>query len=725
MNRLFLIFVSAALIGASGLFLYTYTAKSQKSTLLIQAISDSASLNAIRETVTSSINNIIKEELGLDKNFDFEFFIPKQLNRLTLYYVHDMHENGEKDLFSALTFLNTLEALRAVAITQNIYFFGDKQDELVVIIDDPLQELASLNTEIKTRLHQLDSYNIAKSEQHPYLPHIGLGRIRFGSIKEHIKDTDQVNEIFDRIRERIIKLTQEVISKTVTGENDKLSFTKIGILDLQKKAYVKEYEFKSGYSNVQQVEQGLRHQVVISGDKKQHMKLADRMKFYKAPAVSIAMIDHGKVSWAKGYGTVSFDAHAQKVDTKTLFQAASISKPLTAMGALLLVQQGKISLDEDVNTYLTSWKIPENEFTKTEKVTLRRLLSHTAGTSVHGFPGYAVGAYIPTVVEILEGKKPQVHTDPVRVTQVPGKEFRYSGGGTTIVQLLIEDVTGEKFDVWMKKNILIPFGMSSSTFDQPLTQCDSEHAAHGYQDDKPVAGRWHVYPEKAPAGLWTTPTDLAQFVVTLFNILHDKQQGPLDKKLVQEALKIQFKMGDNNGAGLGFVLQGSGKNIAFWHGGLNEGFISNLVAYPELGKGWIIMVNNQAANELMREIEYSIADVYGIPGKEPIIKNMVKFDADLAKKCAGVYKDKDHTLTILMHGNNLFLVDPWASPREMQLYYMGNNTFFTKELSSSLQFLGSNDNIDNAVFILKDGKKMTDEDNNVIEFKKTYEAHVA
>jgi len=475
---------------------------------------------------------------------------------------------------------------------------------------------------------------------------------------------------------------------------------------------------------VQQVEQGLRHQVVISGDKRQHMTLADRMKFYKAPAISIAMIDHGKVAWAKGYGTVSLDTHAQKVDTKTLFQAASISKPLTAMGALLLVQQGKISLDEDVNTYLASWKIPENEFTKTEKVTLRRLLSHTAGTSVHGFPGYAVGAYIPTVVEILEGKKPQVHTDPVRVTQVPGKEFRYSGGGTTIVQLLIEDVTGEKFDVWMKKNILIPFGMSSSTFDQPLTQCDSEHAAHGYQDDKPVAGRWHVYPEKAPAGLWTTPTDLAQFVVTLFNILHDKQQGPLDKKLVQEALEMQSKTGDNNVVGLGFVLHSSGKNISFSHGGMNEGFISNLVAYPELGKGWIIMINNERATELMREIEYSIADVYGIPGKEPIIKNMVKFDADLAKKCAGVYKDKDHTLTIRMHGNNLFLVDPWASPREMQLYYMDNNTFFTKELSSSLQFLGSNDNIDSAVFILKDGKKMTDEDNNVIEFKKTSEAHV-
>jgi hypothetical protein len=254
MNRFFIMFVSAALIGATGLFLYNYTAKSQKSTLLIQAISDSASLNTIRETITPSINDIIKEELGLDKSYDFEFFLPKQLNRLTLYYVNDMYENGKKDLFSALTFLNGIEAPRSAAISADAHLFGDKQDELVIIIADPVKELVGLNADVKTAVHQaqqqyqrqhnLDLYNRAKSEQNPYLPHIGLGRVRLSSIQQHIKDDAQVNVIFDRIRERIVKLTQEVIAKTITEKNKQLSFNKIGILDLQKKTYVKEYEFK-------------------------------------------------------------------------------------------------------------------------------------------------------------------------------------------------------------------------------------------------------------------------------------------------------------------------------------------------------------------------------------------------------------------------------------------------------------------------------------------------
>src|SRR5262249_6232505 len=156
--------------------------------------------------------------------------------------------------------------------------------------------------------------------------------------------------------------------------------------------------------------------------------------------------NHGRIEWARGYGHITNDQNSAVIDEHTLFQAGSISKSFTAFGALILVQQGKISLDADVNLYLKRWKLPENEFTKTEKVTLRRLLSHTAGTSVHGFPGYSVQAAIPNIVDILEGKKPLVNTDPVRVISKPGTELKYSGGGTTIVQLLIEDITGEQFD---------------------------------------------------------------------------------------------------------------------------------------------------------------------------------------------------------------------------------------------------------------------------------------
>jgi hypothetical protein len=247
--------VAILLLCVAAWFFSANSNNTTKSTLLIQAISDSQSLNTIKDTVTSSINNIIKEELGLDKNYDFEFFIPKQLNRLTLYYVQDIMKKGEEDLFSALTFLNTSEAPDAAVITADARLFGEQQDELVIIIADPVKELAGLNTEIKTAVHQvqqqykrqhnLDLYNRTKSEQFPYLPHIGLGRVRLSSIQEHIKDAAQVDEIVNRIRERIIKLTQEVIVKTITDENNRLDFNKVSILNLQKKDYVKEYKFKS------------------------------------------------------------------------------------------------------------------------------------------------------------------------------------------------------------------------------------------------------------------------------------------------------------------------------------------------------------------------------------------------------------------------------------------------------------------------------------------------
>ena len=174
---------------------------------------------------------------------------------------------------------------------------------------------------------------------------------------------------------------------------------------------------------IKAIENGLRPTVLIQGTPNSKMNLLQRMKDYKVQAVSIAVVNDGRIEWAKGYGHYSDDPSSPPVNEHTLFQTASISKPLTAFGALLLVQQGKISLDTDVNQYLKKWKIPENDFTKSEKVTLRRLLSHTAGTNVSGFPGYDSQTAIPTLADILEGKKPGANTEPVRVIVKPGSEI--------------------------------------------------------------------------------------------------------------------------------------------------------------------------------------------------------------------------------------------------------------------------------------------------------------
>ena len=225
-----------------------------------------------------------------------------------------------------------------------------------------------------------------------------------------------------------------------------------------------------------QVENGLRPPVLLEGDKT--WSIAERMRFYHVEGVSIAVIRDSKIEWAKGYGMADAEAK-QSVTTTTLFQAGSISKPVAAMGALVLVQDGKLTLDGDINQFLKSWKVPANAHTGKAPVTLERLLSHTAGLTVHGFPGYAAGEAVPTVPQVLDGAAP-ANTAPVRVDLDPGTQYRYSGGGYTIAQLAMTDVTGQPFPALMQRLVLGPLGMKASTYDQPLPAARLPEAAAGY-----------------------------------------------------------------------------------------------------------------------------------------------------------------------------------------------------------------------------------------------------
>lgn len=253
-------------------------------------------------------------------------------------------------------------------------------------------------------------------------------------------------------------------------------------------------------ARIVRIENGLLPAVVIKGQPPAPMTIASRMEHYKVPGVSVAFFDHGQIIWTKAYGLA--DVAAKKpVTPETLFQAASISKPVTALAALRLVQEGKLSLDEDVNVKLRTWKVPENAFTEKEKVTVRRILSHSAGLTVHGFPGYASGDPLPSIVQILNGAKP-ANTDPIRVDVVPGTLWRYSGGGYVVLQTLMADVTGKPFPQIMSELVLRPAGMTHSTYEQPLPKDLWSEAATPYRaNGDPVKGGWHTYPEMAPAGL--------------------------------------------------------------------------------------------------------------------------------------------------------------------------------------------------------------------------------
>ena len=334
------------------------------------------------------------------------------------------------------------------------------------------------------------------------------------------------------------------------------------------------------------------------------LSLAKLMRLHNVPGLSIAVIDNFQISWAKGYGVIGADSKAS-VTTKTLFQAGSISKPVAATGALYLVQQGKLSLDEDVNHKLKTWKIPENEFTKTEKVTLRRLLSHTGGLTVHGFPGYDVDEPLPNLVQILNGEKP-ANTEPIRVGIVPGTQERYSGGGVTIEQQLMIDVTGEPFPKLMREIVLDKIGMQDSTYEQPLPPTRSAMAAHATRADGTVLhGDWHIYPEMAAAGLWTTPSDLARFAIEIALSRQGKANHVLSQKMTQEMLTPVL---GESGLGLFLRKEEPGQ---FGHNGADEGFQAILTMNADTGKGAAIMADSDngiaLANLLLQRVakEYS------------------------------------------------------------------------------------------------------------------------
>jgi CubicO group peptidase (beta-lactamase class C family) len=331
------------------------------------------------------------------------------------------------------------------------------------------------------------------------------------------------------------------------------------------------------------------------------------MQKRRIPGLSLAIIQDGKIVKAKGFGVTEKDGDSP-VTTSTLFQAGSISKPVSALGALRLVEEGRLALVEDVNARLVTWKVPENEFIREKKVTLRGLLSHTAGLTVHGFPGYATDERVPTLVQVLDGAKP-ANTSPVRVDILPGSRWRYSGGGYTIMQQLIVDVTGKPFPQFMQEAVLGPLGMQDSTFEQPLPAGKAKLTASGHlQDRSPVKGRWHIYPEMAAAGLWTTPSDLARFAIGLQEALAGTSEKTLSRQMARQMITEQ-----KNTYGLGVGLQGSGTALRFGHGGRDQGFDAQLVAYAETGQGAVIMINVNDNSRMIPRILEVIAREYRWP----------------------------------------------------------------------------------------------------------------
>lgn len=378
------------------------------------------------------------------------------------------------------------------------------------------------------------------------------------------------------------------------------------------------------------IENNLLPAIQIKDEPIQKFTIAERMEHYKVPGISIAVVKEGEIRWAKGYGIANTN-DSSEVTTNTLFQAGSISKPIAALAALKLVQEGKIDLDEDVNTYLKDWKIPENKFTETEKVTLRRLLTHTAGLTVHGFPGYQQKDTFPSIEKVLNGKG---NTAAIAVDTFPGSIWRYSGGGFTVMEKLVEDVTELPLEKYMAENILPQMGMPYSTFEQPLpTELYSKASAAYNGKGEIVEGLWHNYPEQAAAGLWTTPSDLANYCLHVQKILSGKEKGAFSKETIEQMLTKH-----KNDWGLGVSLKGEDDSLIFSHGGKNEGFTNNFMAFANLGDAVIIMTNADNGGALINEIMGSISSYYGYGKSNQRIIEVINVPIEQLNKLTGKYK---------------------------------------------------------------------------------------
>lgn len=427
------------------------------------------------------------------------------------------------------------------------------------------------------------------------------------------------------------------------------------------------------------VEQGLVPPVLIRGQSVQTMSINNAMKLRHVPGVSVAVINQGKVEWARGYGVLEAGGD-RAVTTETLFQAASISKPVTAMAALALVERGKLALDEDVNRKLILWKIPENDFTKDEKVTLRRLLSHSAGLTVHGFPGYAIDEPIPSLRAVLDGVKP-ANTKAIYPDLLPGSTCRYSGGGYCVAQQLMIDATDKPFPRLLEEIVLRPLGMKHSSYEQPLPSAKWGMAAVGHTSaGEAIKGKWHVFPEMAAAGLWTTPSDLARFAIELQKCRMGKSQRVLSPRMAQQMLTVQIEE-----AGLGIFLGGTGQMWRFGHDGSNVGFRATMVAYAETGCGAVVMANADSGDDLYEAILRSIAREYGWPDFRQKVRSLGLVDAQVYSQVAGQYQiSPGYVLTVSTEDKKLF-AQVTNQPR-FQLYPESSTRFFGVEIDMQITF---------------------------------------
>ena len=426
---------------------------------------------------------------------------------------------------------------------------------------------------------------------------------------------------------------------------------------------------------VDNVEKGLTYPMTVDAGKEiVKATINERLKVNKIHGASVAVINDGKIEWSRAYG-VKEAGNTDPVTTETVFQCASIGKVITALAVLKLVEDGAVDLDEDVNNKLKRWRIKENENTEIQKVTLRHLLSHSAGlTDDYGFLGYGPKDEIPSLLQILNNDFPSKAKKILEIKTIPGVVERYSGGGYLIIQMLIEEISGSSFANYIQQQVFDPLKMVNSTYDYRPDKHHNISIAAGHRSNgKPLKNRkYNIYPEAAAAGPWTTAEDLARLIIGIQDAFHGKTNAILKKEAVQQLLKAQI-----NNKGLGVNLKGIEQAEAFWHAGQNLGYTALLYGLTEKGKGAVVLLNSDGGERVMQEFITSVAIEYNWPVMKTY--KSLEIPTEVQKRLAGRYVSANQSKELSIEQiKGTLIVKPSDSKKGHQLYRIGDNHYTFK-----------------------------------------------
>jgi CubicO group peptidase (beta-lactamase class C family) len=458
---------------------------------------------------------------------------------------------------------------------------------------------------------------------------------------------------------------------------------------------------------IARVENGLQNAVFVSNAENDFYSISDRMKYYDVAGLSITVIKNNEIEWAKAYGVKSKNT-TDSVTLNTIFQAASLSKPVTAIIALKMADEGQIYLDSSINSQLKTWKIPDNKFTKSTAVTPKQLILHLSGLNISHYPGYKKGQAVPSLIEVLKGEKP-ANTKITEVQIEPYTQWRYSGAGYSALQLLMNEKSQSTFPELMNEKLFKPLGIVNSTFEQENLSEIRDDIAQAYTENgEMVEGGYHIYPEMAAAGLWTTPIDYATIICELQKSYFGTSNLLLNKKSTHYAFAKHW--GD---MGLGYILRNDGDSVALAFSGGNHGYICDMYSYLHLGSGIVIMTNSNNAGPFIEEIYRSVSREYNWPNWKPDTIKALPVDSVLIKKIIGKYnglsRDDEHfQFEILSIKDSLYYE---TNDRFYPLYAVSESEFVIPEQNWRLSVFQDAVSVDSLKFRLEYGRGIAKRDN--------------